>query len=418
MQTNETVNELWKKFNDMVPYFPEYHGNEKLKVERFKRMLRDEIQEVISPFKCTTLEDLLSRAHVREANIQRKKSKEVKESKRKLEYEDGMLRNLSMIMVEKAVGTKPKHRVKSAINFISESVKQTYRVAIDVATEAKPFKAIKEEKVRVHKPKARVYVMIVEEDKLVRDVVTNTSFKKKSVNDVLVVNEFLDVFLKDLPALSEMKELMSQLQELIDKGFIRPISLLLGALILFIKKKDGAKWFLKIDLHSGYHQLRVQEEDIPKTAFKTRYGHYKFVAMPFSLTIASMIFMDHMNRVCRPMLDKSVIVFIDDILVYSKSREEHGVYLRLRCVLMQRGKVIAYASRQLKKHKENYSTHDLEFALVVFALKIWRHYLYGVKFIIYTDHRSLQYFLEKRDMNMRHQRWIKAANVEALKEEN
>ncbi|GJW94812.1 putative nucleotidyltransferase, ribonuclease H [Tanacetum coccineum] len=251
--------------------------------------------------------------------------------------------------------------------------------------------------------------------------------------------------------------------------------------------------------------------------------------------------MDLMNRVCRPMLDKSVIVFIDDILVYSKSKKEHEAHLRevletlrkerlyakfskcefwlqeiqflghvinsegikvdpvkieavmnwqtpkdvgeirsflglagyyrrfiqdfskiassltkltkkntpfvwgeeqeeafvtlrrklcetpilvlpdgtedmvvycdasyfgLGCVLMQRGKVIAYASRQLKKHEENYPTHDLEFAAVVFALKIWRHYLYGVKFIIYTDHRSLQYFLEKKDPNMRQRRWL------------
>nr|GFA92404.1 putative reverse transcriptase domain-containing protein [Tanacetum cinerariifolium] len=78
----------------------------------------------------------------------------------------------------------------------------------------------------------------------------------------------------------------------------------------------------------------------------------------------------------------------------------------LGCVLMQRGKVIAYASRQLKKLEENYPTHDLEFAAVVFALKIWRHYLYGVKFVIYTDHKSLQYFLEKKDHNMRQRRWL------------
>nr|GEX76638.1 hypothetical protein [Tanacetum cinerariifolium] len=81
-------------------------------------------------------------------------------------------------------------------------------------------------------------------------------------------------------------------------------------------------------------------------------------------------------------------------------------YSGLKCVLMQWGKVISYALRQLKKHEENYSTHDLEVADVVFALKIWRHYLYGVKFIIYTDHRSLQYFLEKKDSNMRQRRWL------------
>ncbi|GJV37588.1 putative reverse transcriptase domain-containing protein [Tanacetum coccineum] len=91
----------------------------------------------------------------------------------------------------------------------------------------------------------------------------------------------------------------------------------------------------------------------------------------------------------------------EDMVVYSDAS-----YSGLGYVLMQQGNVIAYASRQLKKHEENYPTHDLEFTTVVFALNIWRHYLYGVKFIIYTDHRSLQYFLENKDPNMRQQRWL------------
>nr|GEV83012.1 hypothetical protein [Tanacetum cinerariifolium] len=180
--------------------------------------------------------------------------------------------------------------------------------------------------------------------------VIDTNFEKKSVEDVPVVNEFLDVFTKDLSGIPperqvkfridllpgatpitktsyrlaplEMKELMSQLQELLDKGFIRPSSSSWGPPILFVKKG----WrFLKIDLWSGYHQLKVQEEDIPKTAFRTRYGHYEFIVIPFGLGNAPVIFMDLMNRVCRPMLDRSVIVFIDDILVCSKSKEEHEV---------------------------------------------------------------------------------------------
>ncbi|GKA41930.1 putative reverse transcriptase domain-containing protein, partial [Tanacetum coccineum] len=233
---------------------------------------------------------------------------------------------------------------------------------------------------------------------------------------------------------------------------------------------QGSRVYSKIDLRSGYHQLRVHEEDIPKTEFKTRYGHYEFQVMPFGLTNSPAVFIDLMNRVCKPYLDRFVIVFIDDILIYSKSRKEHEGHLKLilrllkkeelyakfsKCkfwlskvqflghvidsegihvdptkiesikdwaspktpteirqflglgaVLMQKEKVIAYASRQLKVHEKNYTTHDLELGAVVFALKMWRHYLYGTKCFVFTDHKSLQHILDQKELNMRQRWWL------------
>ncbi|GJS55956.1 putative nucleotidyltransferase, ribonuclease H [Tanacetum coccineum] len=133
---------------------------------------------------------------------------------------------------------------------------------------------------------------------------------------------------------SEMQELMKQLQELLDKGFIRSVvphgelqSFLIDDLFDQLQLQDTS-FFSKIDLRSGYHQLKIREEDIPKITFRTRYRHYEFIVMPFGLTNAPAAFMDLMNQVCRPMLYKSVIVFIDDILIYSKSAKDHETHLR------------------------------------------------------------------------------------------
>ncbi|WMV13510.1 hypothetical protein MTR67_006895 [Solanum verrucosum] len=345
---------------------------------------------------------------------------------------------------------------------------------------------------------------------------------------------------------AELRELKAQLQELLEKGFIRPSVSPWGAPVLFVKKKDvtlrlcidyrqlnritiknryplpriddlfdqlkGAKVFSKIDLRSGYHQLRVRAEDIPKIAFRTRYGHYEFLVMPFGLTNAPVVFMDLMNRVFKPYLDqfmekelyaklskcefwldevtflghvvsiegvkvdpskiqavvdwrppksptevrsflglagyyrrfvkdfsiiaspltkllqKEVKFIWDDkcqesfetlkslltqapILTLPIEGKEYVVYSDvshngLRCVLMQEGKVISYASRKLKPHELNYPTHDLELAAVVFALKIWRHYLYGEKCHIFTDHKSLKYLGTQKELNLRQRRWL------------
>ncbi|GJX43139.1 putative reverse transcriptase domain-containing protein, partial [Tanacetum coccineum] len=177
----------------------------------------------------------------------------------------------------------------------------------------------------------------------------------------------------------EMQELSDQLQELQDKGFIRPSHSPWGAPILLVKKKDGffsmfinyrelnkltvknyypfsrindlfdqlqgSRYFSKIDLQSGYHHLRVHEEDVPKMAFRTRYEHYEFLVMPFGLTNARAIFMDLMNHVSKPYLDKFIIVFINDILICSKTKEEHEFLLKLTLELLQEDRLYAKFSK-------------------------------------------------------------------------
>src|SRR6187551_3465250 len=423
------------------------------------------------------------------------------------------------------------------------------------------------------------------------------------LEDIRVVCEFPDVFPDDLQGMppdrdiefiiellpstapiskrpyrmvvNELEELKKQLKELLDKCYIRPSSSPWGAPVIFVGKKDGtlrmcvdyrslnevtiknkyplpriedlfdqlrgAKVFSKIDLRSGYHQLRIRRSDIPKTSFTTRYGLYEYTVMSFGLTNAPAYFMYLMNKVFMEYLDKFMVVFIDDILFYSKNEEEHEEHLRLvlqtlrenqlyakfskcefwlnqvsflghvvtdggiavdpskvkdvleweppttvseirsflglaryyrrfiegfskiakpltsllekgkefvwseacqasfeelrrklttapvlampdihknfdiycdasrrglGCVLMQEGRVIAYASRQLRKHELNYLTHDLELAAVVHALKIWRHYILGNRCELYTDHKSLKYIFTQKDLNLRQRRWL------------
>ena len=205
-----------------------------------------------------------------------------------------------------------------------------------------------------------------------------------------VVCEYVDVFLDELPGLPpqrvdfgielhpgtspismtshrmapvELQELRVQLHELLDKGFIRLSTSPWGTPVLFVKKKDktlrlcidyrqlnrvtinnryplpriddlfdqlrGARVYFKIDLHNGYHQLRVRDTDIPKPAFRTRYSHFEFTVMPFGLTNAPAAFMDLIHRIFQPYLDQFVVVFVDDILIYSQSEWEHEYHLRI-----------------------------------------------------------------------------------------
>eukprot|EP00253_Pinus_taeda_P016981 PITA_16981 len=427
--------------------------------------------------------------------------------------------------------------------------------------------------------------------------------KTAILNNILVIQEFTDVFPEEIPGLPpkrnidftielvpgaapvsrapyrmsvpELTELKMQLQELLDKNYIRPSVSPWGAPMLFVKKKDGtfrmcidyrqlnkltiknkyplpridelfdqvkgATMFSKIDLRSGYHQIRIKDEDIAKTTFRTRYGHYEFVVLPFGLTNAPATFMCLMNNIFHQYLDRFVLIFIDDILVYSCTIEEHQEHLRKvlqtlrehqlyaklsKCdffkeevqylghvitkegivvdpekikaimdwpvpkdvadvrsfmglagyyrrfvegfsrvafpitslqkkrktfhwtpncqksfeqlkhllttapilriadpdkdyvvctdaskegvggVLMQEGKVVAYESRKLKEHEQKYSAYDLELTAVIHALKMWRHYLVGRKFLLLTDHHSLTNYFSQPTLNARQARWV------------
>ncbi|GJX45411.1 putative reverse transcriptase domain-containing protein [Tanacetum coccineum] len=217
-----------------------------------------------------------------------------------------------------------------------------------------------------------VHIPIDGETLIIRAQVMEKKSDEKRLEDIPVVREFLEVFPEDLPVLPLVRQLP-------DRGFIRPSTSPWGAPVLFVKKKDesfrmcidyqelnkliiknsyplpriddlfdqlqGSSVYSKIYLKSGYHQLRVRDEDIPKTSFRTRYGHYEFQVMPFGLTNALAVFMDLINRVCKPYLDKFVIVFIDDILIYSRNKKEHTDHLRIILELLKKEKLYAKFSK-------------------------------------------------------------------------
>ncbi|GKE99035.1 putative reverse transcriptase domain-containing protein, partial [Tanacetum coccineum] len=166
----------------------------------------------------------------------------------------------------------------------------------------------------------------------------------KKQEDIVVVRDYPKVFLDDLSGLPPIREIEFQIELILGATSVAKSPYRLAPSEL--EELSGQlKELQDKDLRSGYHQLRVHEDDIPKTVFTTRYGHFEFTVMPFGLTNAPAIFMDLMNRVCRPYLDKFVIVFIEDILIYSKTREEHVEHLRLVLGLLKKEKLYAKFSK-------------------------------------------------------------------------
>ncbi|KAA3466260.1 DNA/RNA polymerases superfamily protein [Gossypium australe] len=279
---------------------------------------------------------------------------------------------------------------------------------------------------------------------------------ESKIKSVSVVCEFPDVFPKELHRLPPVREVEFSIDLVLETT---PISIAPYRMAPMELKELKAQQLNKFTIKNKFHcLLQVKDLDVPITTFRTRYEHYEFLVMPFELTNAPAIFMNLMNRIFRPYLVRFVLVFIDDILIYSRDENEHTDHFRIvlqtlrekqlyakfmyveairvdpnkisaivnwkplknvsevrsflglaayyqsdaslngsGCVLMQEGKVIAYASRQLKPHKRNYSIHDLELAAIIFALKTWRHYLFGKNCHIFTDHKNL---------NLRQRRWL------------
>nr|GEX01014.1 putative reverse transcriptase domain-containing protein [Tanacetum cinerariifolium] len=238
-------------------------------------------------------------------------------------------------------------------------------------------------------------------------------------------------------ALSEMKKLSDQLKELADKGFIRPSSSPWGAPVLFVKKKDGSfrmcidyRELNKLTMKNHYPLPRI-DDLFDQLQGSSVYSKIDLRSSYHQLRIPKVQFLGHVIDSQGIHVDPAKIESIKD-WASPKTATEIRQFLGLGAVLMQREKVIAYGSRKLKVYEKNYTTHDLELGAVVFALKIWRHYLYGLKCTVFTDHKSLQHILDQKESNMRKRRWLELlsdydceicyhpgkADTEAMKPEN
>ncbi|GJS11213.1 putative reverse transcriptase domain-containing protein [Tanacetum coccineum] len=225
-----------------------------------------------------------------------------------------------------------------------------------------------------------IHILINSETLIIR--VMEKKSDEKRLEDILVVREFPEVFPEDLPRLPFVRQVEFQIDLIPGAAHNRYP---LPRIDDLFDQHQGSSVYLKIDLRSGYHQLRVRDEDIPKTAFRTRYGHYEFQVMPFGLTNVPAVFMDLMNRVCKPYLDKFVIVFIDDILIYSRLHVDPA---------------------KIKAVKNLTSpTTPTEIRQFLGLASYYRRFIEGLG-AVFTDHKSLQHILNQKELKKRQRRWL------------
>nr|AAV43998.1 hypothetical protein [Oryza sativa Japonica Group] len=596
-QGSRSVTEYLHEFNRLARYAPEDVRNDEERQEKFLGGLNDELSYPLMVGDYPDFQKLVDKAIRQEDKYNRMEQKK----RRIAQFKTQQGNNQKSLLT---LGPQPMPQGGSSSVVRPQRQFFNNNAGNNISNQALSLQRSPSVRIEIQGVPFLANLILLESKDL--DVILGMDWSRLNqitLEEIPIVREYPDVFPDDLPgmppkrdiefridlvpgttpihkrpyrmAANELAEVKRQVDDLLQKGYIRPSSSPWGAPVIFVEKKDhtqrmcvdyralndvtiknkyplpriddlfdqlkGATVFSKIDLRSGYHQLRIKEEDIPKTAFTTRYGLFECTVMSFGLTNAPAFFMNLMNKVFMEYLDKFVVVFIDDILIYSRTKEEHQEHLRLAleklrehqlyakfskcefwlsevkflghvisaggvavdpsnvesvtnwkqpktvseirsflglagyyrrfienfskiakpmtrllqkdvkykwseecersfqelkshllsapililpdpkkgfqvycdasklglgCVLMQDGKVVAYASRQLRPHEKNYPTHDIELAAVVHALKIWRHYLFGTRTEVYTDHKSLKYIFTQPDLNMRQRRWL------------
>nr|GEZ58369.1 putative reverse transcriptase domain-containing protein [Tanacetum cinerariifolium] len=351
-----------QRFHELVLLCPEAVPTEKKNVEAYIKGLQENIKGETTSSRPVNINEVVRMAHtLMEQKIQAKAERVFEGNKRKWENSQGHLFKIDLMPIELGtfdviIGMDWLVEQDAVIVYGKKVVHVPYKNKTLVVEGDRGASRLKV----ISCIKARKF--IESGSQLFVAHVTEKEPQEKRIEDVPMIRDFPKVFPDDLSGLPPPRQVEFRID--LAPGAAP------GAPVLFVKKKDGSfrmcidyrelnkltvknryplpriddlfdqlqgsSVYLKIDLRTGYHQLRIREEDIPITAFRTRYGHYEFRVIPFGLTNAPAVFMDLMNRVCKPYLDKFVIVFIDDILIYSKDKEEHEEHLKTILELLKR----------------------------------------------------------------------------------